>query len=178
MSALNFSDFNQDLQKNLNDYRNGRVVVYSGTNYAPYESYVGSNQPQQCFNDSVKRIHVATSLTESFFSRENVDLIQNEIIKQVFNETKYVITRQSDMNLQIIMRSIYLQYGKNLPCQIKEQVIELNSEVVKECLRIIIPNIQQTIGYRNDINKLPVTMDRSLNVSVKGSKTLYDKLGF
>jgi len=105
-------------------------------------------------------------------------LIQDEIIKQVFNQTRYVITRQSDMNLQIIMRSIYLQYGKNLPCQIKEQVLELNKEVIKECLKIIIPNIQQTIGYRNDINKLPVTMDRSLNVSVKGSKTLYDKVGF
>ena len=36
---------------------------------------------------------------------------------------------------------IYLQYGKNLPCQIKEQVLELNKEVIKECLKIIIPNI-------------------------------------
>ena len=82
------------------------------------------------------------------------------------------------MNLQIIMRSIYLQYGKNLPCQIKEQVIELNEEVYKECLRIIVTNIEQTIGYRNDLVKLPQTMQRAINVSSKGTKTLYDKVGF
>jgi hypothetical protein len=76
------------------------------------------------------------------------------------------------------MRSIYLQYGKNLPCQIKEQVIELNEEVLKECMRIVLPNIQQTIGYRNDLQKLPTVMNRAINVSSKGSKTLYDKVGF
>ena len=45
-------------------------------------------------------------------------------------------------------------------------------------MRIILPNIQQTIGYRNDLQKLPTVMNRALNVSSKGSKTLYDKVGF
>ncbi len=174
MSNLNFSDFS----KKMEDYANGRVILYSGTNFAPYETYQGSLEPQKCFTDSVKHIHVASSLTESYFSRENVDSIQQELIKRIYNQTGHAISRQSDMNLQIIMRSIYLQYGKNLPCQIKEQVIELNEEVLKECMRIILPNIQQTIGYRNDLQKLPTVMNRALNVSSKGSKTLYDKVGF
>jgi hypothetical protein len=174
MSNLNFSNFT----KKMEEYANGRVILYSGSNFSPYETYQGSLEPQKCFTDSVKHIHVATSLTESYFSRENVDLIQQELIKRIYNQTGHVISRQSDMNLQIIMRSIYLQYGKNLPCQIKEQVIELNEEVFKECIRIIVPNIQQTIGYRNDLQKLPTVMNRSINVSSKGSKTLYDKVGF
>jgi hypothetical protein len=178
MSSLNFSDYTTNFNQKLDEYRNGRVVLYSGSNFAPYETYQGSLQPQTCFSDSVKRIHVATSLTEAFFSRENVDIIQNEIIKRVYNQTNHAISRQSDMQLQIIMRSIYLQYGKNLPCQIKEQVIELNEEVYKECLRIIVPNIEQTIGYRKDLQKLPTTMNRAVNVSSKGSKMLYDKVGF
>ena len=174
MSNLNFSDFS----KKMEEYANGRVILYSGANFSPYETYQGSLQPQKCFSDSVKHLHVASSLTESYFSRENVDLIQQELIKRIYNQTGHVISRQSDMNLQIIMRSIYLQYGKNLPCQIKEQVIELDEEVIKECIRIILPNIQQTIGYRNDLQKLPTVMNRSINVSSKGTKTLYDKVGF
>jgi hypothetical protein len=76
------------------------------------------------------------------------------------------------------MRSFYLQYGKNLPCQIKEQVLELNEEVYKECIKIIVPNIQQTIGYRRDLSQLPTTMTRAINVSSRGTKTLYDNIGF
>ena len=182
MSSLNYSDFSSnnnsaEFTKKLDQYENGRVVLY-GANYSPYETYSGSLEPQKCFTDSIKRVHVSTSLTESFFSAENVNLIQQEIIKRVYTQTNHVISRQSDMNLQIIMRSTYLQYGKNLPCQIKEQVIELNEEVFKECLRIIVPNIEQTIGYRNDLVKLPQTMQRAINVSSKGTKTLYDKVGF
>jgi hypothetical protein len=177
MSALNFSEFTNNLNNNQN-YQNGRVTLYSGSNFSPYETYTGSLEPQKCFDDSVKRIHVSTPLTESFFSRENVDLIQQELIKRIYNQTGYVISRQSDMNLQIIMRSIYLQYGKNLPCQIKEQVIELNEEVLKECIKIVLPNIEQTIGYRKDLTKLPAPMTRAINVSNTGSKQLYDKVGF
>lgn len=177
MSGMNYSDFSNNLNNNPN-YQNGRVTMYSNVNFSPYETYQGSLEPQKCFSDSVKRIHVATSLTESYFSRENVDLIQQELIKRIYNQTGYVISRQSDMNLQIIMRSIYLQYGKNLPCQIKEQIIELNEEVLKECIKIIIPNVEQTIGYRNDLAKLPALMNRAINVSSAGSKQLYDKIGF
>ncbi len=176
MSGLNYSNVN--FNQKFENYKNGRVILYQGQNFVPYESYVGSRQPQQCFSESINHLHTPTSLTEAYFSRENVDTIQNEIIKRIYNQTNYVISRQSDTNLQIIMRSIYLQYGKNLPCQIKEQVLELNEEVYKECLRIIIPNIQQTIGYRNDLSKLPQTMERAINISSKGTKTLYDKVGF
>jgi hypothetical protein len=176
MSGLNYSDVN--FNQKYENYKNGRVILYQGQNFAPYESYVGSKQPQQCFSESINHLHTPTSLTEAYFSRENVDIIQNEIIKRVYNQTNYVISRQSDTNLQIIMRSIYLQYGKNLPCQIKEQVLELNQEVYKECLRIMVPNIQQTVRYRADIGRLPEPMDNPVNLSGKGSKTLSDKIGF
>ena len=50
------------------------------------------------------------------------------------------------------MRSIYLQFGKNREYNIQEQVNELNNMVVEECVRIIIPNIQQQQGYIDDIS--------------------------
>ena len=39
------------------------------------------------------------------------------------------------------MKSIYLQYSRNLSYDIKEQVIILNKYVVDECVSIIIPNV-------------------------------------
>lgn len=174
VSRLSYSDFSSKLE----EYKNGRVILNDNKNYIPYESHVGSSQKQKCFGNSIRSIHQATSLSETFFSRENADIIHQEIIKRVYRQTGNVISRQSDTNLEIIMRSIYLQYGKNLPCQIKEQVIELNEEVIKECLKIIVPNIQQTIGYRRDLTQLPTTINRPINVSSKGTKMLHDKIGF
>ena len=38
--------------------------------------------------------------------------------------------------------------------------------------------MKQTVDFRKDLSKLPVTMNRAINVSSKGTKTLYDKVGF
>ena len=168
MSNLNFSDFS----KKMEEYANGRVILYSGTNFSPYETYQGSLEPQKCFTDSVKHIHVASSLTESYFSRENVDLIQQELIKRIYNQTGHVISRQSDMNLQIIMRSIYLQYGKNNPYNVEGQINELNQMVVKWSVPRIMSEIEQYNYYLNDISTLPVPIQQPVSMSSAGTKSL------
>jgi len=175
MSQLSFSDFSNKIQ----EYKNGRVILNDGQHYLPYETYTGSSKPsQQGFNGSVKGIYEESSVSSMYFSKENVDLVHQEIIKGVYQQSGQAISRQSDSNLQIIMRSLYLQYGKNLGCQIKEQVAELNSYVIKEAIRIILPNIQQSIGYRRDLNQLPGSIDRPVNLSSTGTKMLYDKIAF
>ena len=165
MSKLSYSDFSTKIQ----EYKNGRVILNDGQHYLPYETYTGSNVPQTNFSGSMKGIQEESTVAKMFFSKENVDLIQQEIIKSVYQQIGQTISRQSDLHLQIIMRSIHLQYGKNLPCQIKEQTHELNRLVIKEALHIIIPNIQQTIGYRQELSKLPGALDRPLNVSSAGN---------
>uniref|UniRef100_A0A6C0E719 Minor capsid protein P8 central region domain-containing protein n=1 Tax=viral metagenome TaxID=1070528 RepID=A0A6C0E719_9ZZZZ len=177
-SRLSFSGLSNDFSDRVQEYKNGRIVLNDGQRYIPYETYTGSSQPQTNFNDTLKGIHQPTKVSNLFFSKENVDLIQQEIIKNVYQQMGEVISRQSDLNLQIIMKSYYLQYAKNLPCQIREQVNELNQMVIKECVKIIIPNIQQTIGYRRDLTKMPVTLDRPINMSQSGTKMLYDKIAF
>ena len=70
------------------------------------------------------------------------------------------------------MRSFYLQYSKNLDTNIREQIMELNNMVINYCVPKILSEIQQYIGYKQDISKLPDPIDRSVNLSVKGTKTL------
>ena len=48
------------------------------------------------------------------------------VINEVYRISQKTISRQSYQELQIIMKSMYLQYGRNIPTNIEEQVITLN----------------------------------------------------
>jgi len=176
---MNYAPFDE-VNPIINNFQNGRVIVDPNENYKAYNMYLDEDKPQKCFQDSLKGVLESTSVSESFFSKENIELIQQKLIESVYlkSNRQFRISRQSDQNLQIIMRSIYFQYAKNLPCRIKEQVIELNDIVIEECSNIIIPNIKLHMTYRQDISQLPKTLDHAKNVSSKGTKTLSSKIGF
>jgi hypothetical protein len=74
------------------------------------------------------------------------------------------------------MRSIYLQYSKNLDYNIKEQIVELNQMVVQFCIPQITSNIKQYLNYRDTINQAPQYMEHPKNVSNSGSKTLINNI--
>ena len=81
---------------------------------------------EEKLNNVLKNVS-KNSLNESFFSDENVEIIQNAIRYNVWLKTKNIIGNQSTTQLNIIMRSIYLQYSENLLNNIKEQIIRLNN---------------------------------------------------
>ena len=63
------------------------------------------------------------------------------------------------------MRSIYLSNSKNLNSNIQHQVAILNEIVVIECIKQIIPNIKQYLGYRKDISSPRHIMELPQSVS-------------
>jgi hypothetical protein len=115
-----------------------------------------------------------TSLSIAFFSKNNINKIQNEIVKEVYNKSykKYAICTQSEQELLIIMRSYYLQYGRNLPNNINEQIERLNSMVIEWSSNEIITNIEQYLKYKENVSTLPMPLERSQLPSQKGTKTL------
>ena len=68
-----------------------------------------------CFQKSLTGIQEGNNLSNTFFSSQNLDNLQNKIIENVLTQSngEYRIGRQSDTQLQIIMRSTYLSYSKN-----------------------------------------------------------------
>ena len=70
------------------------------------------------------------------------------------------------------MRSIYLQYAKNIPDNIKEQLVELNDLVIQECVPKILSQIEQHFYYLFDASTQPVPLSHPENVSSAGRKTL------
>ena len=115
-----------------------------------------------------------TEVSKVFFSIDNIDLLQRGIRNKILNDTdgQINISRQSDDELKIIMRSIYFQYGKNSKFNIKEQILDLNTRVLEWSVPEIISNVKQSQKYLQDISTMPVPLERSTLPSKKGTKTL------
>lgn len=125
--------------------------------------------------DAIKGNFNKNCLNDVFFSDDNIEALQIGMRNMVSNVTegREVIGRQSDIELKIIMKAIYLEYGKNLNDNILDQVKDLNKKVLDYAVPRILVQIKQYKTYVRDASSVHVPMDRSVNVSNKGSKTLY-----
>ena len=87
-----------------------------------------------------------TILSDTFFSKENIQILQNGIRKGVYelSNKQYIISEQNIDELMIIMRSIFLQYSKNLKNNIKNQIQILNKYVLDYAINQV---YGETIGY-------------------------------
>lgn len=155
-------------------YQNGRVIMNNTQNVKDMNMIEG-NKPNNNFQvESLYGIQETSKLNQLFFSKKNMDIIQNNIRYTVYNKTnkKHIIDKQSDIELQIIMRSMYLQHSPNLEYNYKEQLEYLNKLVSDWCVEKIIPQLEQYIGYLKEVEYMPMPIDLPVNLSSKGSRTL------
>jgi len=116
-------------------------------------------------------------VNDLFFSQVNIDALQSGMKNLVSNKTngKHMIGNQSENELMIIMRGIYLEYGQNLLTNVVEQVRDLNKKVLDFSVPRILVDLEQYDKYIQDASQLHVPMERSTNVSNKGNKVLFRK---
>jgi len=116
-----------------------------------------------------------SGVSGAFFSGDNMEVIQNSIRKNVYERSKpkgYVIDKQSVDELKIIMRAIYLQYARNLPNGIAEQVADLNQKVIDWSVPHILSAVDHYFFYINDISHLPIPLAHMQHLSSAGTKSL------
>jgi hypothetical protein len=113
-----------------------------------------------------------TLLNQTFFSSPNFQIIQNGIRKNTFDYTGTIIDPVGTDDLFMVMRAIYLQYGRNKPTQIPEQIAELNDRVIAYCVPKIVAEVNMYKYYLKDISTLPVQLNQPMNVSAAGTKSL------
>lgn len=111
-------------------------------------------------------------LENTFFSDENFDLINKQLIMSVYKKTQYKISPQSKQSLLIVMRYVFIENAKHLPYDIPEQIKELNCNVVTEIVPDIITNINQRINYLKLINSPRELIELPKNVSNRNKKNL------
>lgn len=171
-------EFIKEFSFHSKDYKqssNGFVDIKDSKNHVPFSLFqVGENK--QGFKESLDGIIQSTVLSEVFFSRKNINNIQKNIIKKVLegSNNKYKIGNQSEKELQIIMRSIYLQNALNNDTDIQLQIKNLNNLVYDYCVSNILVNATQYVGYLKKIYTVPESMPGPINENIAGDKKSYE----
>lgn len=110
-------------------------------------------------------------LQKVYYDPKNINLIQKSIIREVYikSNKKYLIDRQSDQDLLVVMRWVFLEYARHLPTNIREQIQELNNRVVNEVVPDIISGLDSHYSYLNSVFGVRNIMEYSINTSSRGS---------
>lgn len=149
----------------VSDINTARMAAYTMTDY---------KEDMTFSKEATRGIVARNPVSELFFSDLNIDALQQGIRNGVYHKScqKHVIGRQSDEELKVIMRSIYLQHAKNRPFEVLEQVRELNAHVLTYAVERVLNEVTMYKRYREDVASLPDPMDRAANTSSKGSRVL------
>jgi len=157
-------------------FQNGRVIGVSdikGGNQ--FKMFTQNNNNCDTAKETILYGTITRStLSDTFFSKANMKCLQNMLRYRVYMASggEYQIGNQNNTDLQIIMRAIYLQYAKHLSYNIREQVSELNRQVIEFSLPKIISEIKQYVHYIHQLETLPNPIDLPRNVSSAGTRTL------
>lgn len=132
-----------------------------------------SNEQNNSYRDILKSIQVRSPLSDKFFSKTNLNHIKYLIAKMVKNRKGYDISAQSqsDNELLIIMRSMFLQHAKHLPESIDKQLSELNMKVLMDIIPRVESNIQMELTYQRDHGSQPLPLPRPLHISSAGTRS-------
>ena len=138
---------------------NGRVDLKTPNTSALFTMY-DKIPATQCstFRDPTQGLWSETVLSKAFFSKQNIQIIQNGIRYGVYNKSKnqYLVGEQDCDSLKIIMRSIFLQYSANKVGNISNQVRELNQMILNYCIAQVYSEAQGYMKYLYDVSTLAV----------------------
>jgi hypothetical protein len=116
-------------------------------------------------------------ISDLFFSDYNVNILQDAIRYRVWVESNrtLMIGRQSDRELSIVMRSIYISESKNREdseSMVVQQVKQLNKLVLDYCVPQIVREGDMYRKYTSDASSLPVPLERGKLATKKGDNSL------
>ena len=154
----NQSDSLDIMTEGVNNGRMHDVTIIKDT-ILPKEAEIVIKKDNQ--ETSIKGLLEKNSINDIFFSDMNVKVLQDTIRYGVHQETKQVISGQSDNELYVVMRSVMLQFA-NFRADIDDianEIKRLNQKVLIYCIENISSNVKQHMGYIKDLSKLPTPMD-------------------
>ena len=156
---INFNTENIDNKFNMMD----KIPANSNTN----------------FNNALTGIFDKTELSDKFFSRNNLNLIQNKLKEGVYlkSKNKLRIDDQPEEIIFTVMRSYFLEYSRNLNTNINEQIHFLNNLVLNYLINRAYNEAISYLKYKHDASNMYTLMDMP-KYSDKTNKTLEYKAWF
>jgi hypothetical protein len=160
----------------MTDYKssNGRVDIIHKTQapdisnlFAMYDK-IPANQCAT-FREPTLGQWDETPLSKTYFSKENIQIIQNGIRAGVYEKSnkQYVVAPQDCDSLKIIMRSVFLQHATNQPNNISGQIQQLNKIVLDYCIFHVYSEAQSYMKYLRDVSSLAVPLSPPIVESQK-----------
>jgi hypothetical protein len=156
MNSNKFSQF--DYSRNTN---NDTIIKTNSFQESPFILFQDVNPKIVNKRNEMIKNMVRTSQSEItdveslFFSDENIELINKQLILYVWKKSNnmYKVNFQDKDKLLIVMRYVYLEFARNLPYDINKQINELNCITISEIGPSVITNFEQKLGYLRDIEK-------------------------
>lgn len=133
--------------------------------YAPEPYLVPGKVAEQ-----IQHRHTDTPLNRLFFSQGNIDKLHADIQNTVRGMVNANIDRQSDSDLMLVMRSYYLQYARNYPSNLQQELDELNQRVVHFCANRIAVEVEAYRFYRKDIMDFPAPIAHPIDTHIYGTR--------
>lgn len=112
----------------------------------------------------------ATPLNSTFFSAENMNVIQRTIRQKFREESGLSIDRQNENDLLALMRMVFINNQEDSYAAVCDQVKNMNKVVVSKALQQIRTNVSQFMTYVRDMDKPIVPPETPLNTSVYGTR--------
>ena len=157
---------------------NGRVniIVPSPDTLFTLKDRIPVGSKTSAYRDAMEGIWYDTALSTCFFSVRNINLLQEELQQGVYKASnqQYVIDRQDDDELKIIMRAMFLTHSRNLPSDIRSQIKKLNSYVLDYAVPQVYGEAQGYAQYKIDASTMysggTALMERPMLSSVYGKQ--------
>jgi hypothetical protein len=134
----------------------------------------------KAFRDVLNKRIERSETSDMFFGDLNVKHLKWLICKRVHQESggKYQLTpeSQSDEVLLTVMQSIFLE-NAHYTGPVTTQVAELNYLILIDMVPRVIQNAQLYLTYQRDAQQ-PLPLDRSVNMSSAGTKSVYNSKTF
>jgi len=108
------------------------------------------------------------ALNTAFFSNENILFLQFELVRIVAQTKNVRIQTQSERDLIMIMRSMYMMLRPHAPTL---QV--LNNRTLQAAMESISANLDMYKVYATTEERSKQVMDWGINTSIKGTKFMY-----
>lgn len=136
----------------LEDYQQYRLHDLLTENIArpPYDFSENCRNGDSYSHDLLSCHHKDNALANLFFSKKNIQIIQNGIRAKIYEKTKMTIAEQDTTQILLVMRYMYFHYGKNLPYNFKEQISDLNMRVYEYLIPLILSEMKQYFTYIQD----------------------------
>ena len=155
---------------------NGRVNITGHNPFMRFQLYdkIANDDKTTAYRDAMTGNWENNNLSNTFFSKENINKIQQGIITGVdkISNGRFKISKQDEDTLKIIMRRIFLQNSKNNNINIPQQIDVLNKLVLDYCIPQIYSEAQGYIKYKNDVSTLAVPIDRPVSTYTNNSLEL------